>query len=360
MNEVGVSVQDLDTPVLLADLDLVESNILRMADFLKSRNTKLRAHTKVHRIPALAQKQLVAGAKGVCCQKVSEAQVMVSAGIKDVMVTNQIVTTQKIRRLVDLAKKAHVSVAVDNEENASLISKIASEEGAEVGMTVDVHMGSQRCGVEAGGPAVELARNVSRLKGVRLEGLMGFEGHLSGMEPREKRRAEVEKAESELVKTRTLVEKAGIRIESISTGSTGTYDITSNNPEIAELQAGTYVLMAWEYHKHVPEFECALTVLSTVISRPDAHRAITDAGLMSINTDQGIPHVAKRGDIQVQEMHAENTQLTTKADSKIRLGDRVELIPSYLDATVPCHKQLYAVRRGKVESIWTTSRDTST
>jgi len=359
MNEVGVGVEELDTPVLLVDLDLMEKNIARMADYLKPRKTKLRAHTKVHRIPFIAHMQLRAGAVGICCQKVSEAHAMVAAGVKDVIVTNQIVTPQKIERLVALAKEAKASVPIDNEQNAQLISRIASEEGVEVGVLVDVHMGSQRCGVEPGEQALKLARSVSGLRGLRLEGLMGFEGHLSWVEPREQRRREVEKVEALVAKTKTQIENGGIRVEEISTGSTGTYDVTANNPEITELQAGTYVLMDGEYYKHVPEFACALTVLSTVISRPDGGRAITDAGLMSISTALGNPQAIHRDDIEVHELHAENTVLKTQPQSKIAVGDKIEFIPSYLDATMNLHGQVYGTRRGRVESIWNTSRDTS-
>jgi D-serine deaminase-like pyridoxal phosphate-dependent protein len=359
MNDIGVSVEELDTPVLLIDLDLMEKNIAHMADYLRPRKTRLRAHTKVHRIPSIAHMQLRAGAIGICCQKVSEARVMVAAGVKDVIVTNQIVTPQKIKRLVALAKEAKVSVPVDNEVNARLISRIASEEGVEVGVLVDVHMGSQRCGVEPGEPAVKLARNVSGLKGLRLEGLMGFEGHLSWIEPREQRRRKIAKIEALVVKSKTLIEGAGIHVENISTGSTGTYDVTANNPEITELQAGTYVLMDGEYYKHVPEFTCALTLLTTVISRPGGGRAITDAGLMSISTALGNPQISHRDDIEVHELHAENTVLKTQLQNKLAEGDKIELIPSYLDATMTLHRQVYGTRRGRVENIWNTSQDTS-
>jgi len=359
MNDIGVSKDELDTPVLLADLDLIEKNVSKMADYLKPRRTKLRAHTKVHRIPFLAHKQLMAGAKGICCQKVSAAQEMVASGVKDVIVTNQIVTPQKIKRLVALTKTARVSVPVDNESNARLISKIADEEQVEIGVLVDIHMGSQRCGVEPGEPAVKLAQNLAHLRGLRLEGFMGFEGHLSWIEPRERRRAEVERGESLVVKTKLLAERSGVHIEEISTGSTGTYDVTANNPEITELQAGTYVLMDGEYYKHTPEFSCALTVLATVISRPDDKRAITDAGLMSINTALGNPQVAYRDDIEVLELHAENTILKTQPKSKINVGDKIELTPSYLDGTINCHKEVYGIRRETVETIWNTSRDSS-
>jgi D-serine deaminase-like pyridoxal phosphate-dependent protein len=359
MNSVGASKEEIDTPALLADLDLIEQNILTMSNYLKNKKTKLRAHTKVHRIPPLALKQLKAGAKGLCCQKVSEAEVMAASGVKDIIVTNEIVTPQKIMRLVALAKSAHISVPIDNEYNAQCVSKIAREEGAEVNVLVDVHLGSQRCGVEPGEPALKLARSICDLKGLNFTGLMGFEGHLSWIEPRMKRREEIEKTESLLLKTKSLLEDSGIHVEEISTGSAGTYDVTANNPEITELQAGTYVLMDAEYYKHVPEFSCALTVLSSIISRPSDDRAITDAGLMSISTALGNPTVVGRKSIQVHELHAENTVLKTQGQ-RISIGDKIELVPSYLDATVNCHKQIFGIRNGRVETIWSTSRDTST
>jgi D-serine deaminase-like pyridoxal phosphate-dependent protein len=284
---------------------------------------------------------------------------MVAAGVEDVIVTNEIVTLQKIKRLVALARNSVVSVPVDNGQNAELISRIAVEENVEIGVLVDVHMGSERCGVEPGEPALKLARTVSGLKGLRLDGLMGFEGHLSWIEPRQKRRAEVEKIETLLVKTKALIENSGIRVENVSAGTTGTYDVTANNSDITELQAGTYVLMDGEYYKHVPEFSCALTVLTTVISRPNEDRAIADAGLMSISTALGNPQVTQRDDIEVRELHAENTVLKIKSESKIKTGDKIQLIPSYVDATMNCHRQVYGIRRGRVESVLSTSRDTS-
>jgi D-serine deaminase-like pyridoxal phosphate-dependent protein len=357
MNEIGITKDDMDTPALLADLDLIDNNILTMADYL--RKTKLRAHTKVHRVPFLAHKQLKAGAKGICCQKVSEAEVMVAAGIKDVMVTNEIVTTQKIMRLAALAKNANISVPIDNESNAQRLSTAAEEEGVELNVVVDVHLGSQRCGVEPGEPALKLAQSIRGLKGLTLMGLMGFEGHLSWIEPRDKRRAEIEKTESLLLTTKKLIENSGIHVEHISAGSTGTYDVSSNNPEITEVQAGSYLLMDAGYHKHVPEFNTALTVLSTIISRPSDERAITDAGLMSINRAFGEPQIVGRDDVEVHELHAENTILKTNRQNSISIGDKIELVPPYLDGTVNCHRKIYALRKGRVQAIWNTSRDTS-
>src|SRR5208282_874700 len=269
----------------------MERNISIMANFFRNKTARLRAHSKVHRVPIIAHKQIEAGAKGLCCQKVAEAEIMVAAGIKDIIVTNEIVTPAKIKRLVALARQVKIVVPIDSVSNAETLSGAAQKDGVELDVLVDVHLGSSRCGVEAGEPAAKLAMAVKSFKGLKLMGLMGFEGQVSWIEPREKRRIEIEKCESLLINSKNLIENAGIKVEEISTGSTGTYDVSGATPEITEVQAGTYVLMDSEYRKHVPEFSCALTVLSTVISKPSDRRIVTDAGLMSISVAAGKPEI---------------------------------------------------------------------
>jgi len=331
-----------------------------MANFFKDKASSLRAHSKVHRIPIIAHKQIESGAIGLCCQKVSEAEVMVAAGIKDIIVTNQIVAPAKIMRLLALAKQARICVPVDSQSNAESLSRAAQKEGVELDVLVDVHLGSNRCGVEPGEPAARLASAIVSLKGLKLRGLMGFEGHLSAIEPREKRRIEIEKYESLLIKSKRLIENAGTKIADISTGSTGTYDVSGATPEITEVQAGTYVLMASDYRKHVQEFSCALTVLSTIVSKPSDQRIVTDAGLMSMSVALGNPEVVGNENLVVDELHAENTVLNVAPPSNPQLEDKIEFIPSYLDGTVNYHSKIYGVRKDQVETIWKTSgRSTS-
>jgi len=351
MNEIGTMKSEIDTPALLIDLDLMEKNISSMSNFLEGRRCKLRAHTKVHRIPFIAHKQLRAGAKGICCQKVAEAEIMAAGGIKDIIVTNQIVTPAKISRLVALGREIDVSVPVDDIVNAESLSKIATREGVRLGVLVDVHLGSNRCGTEPGEQAAKLARQVSALKGLRLKGLMGFEGHLSWVEPRDKRRIEIARTEELLIKTKKPIEGSGITVEEISAGSTGTYDVTAQNPEITELQAGTYVLMDGKYREHVPEFGCALTVLSTIISKPSEDRIVADAGLMSMSSANGNPIAVGLPDGLESEMHAENTLLRGKIPSSVAVGDKIEFVPSYLDRTVSSHEWIFAIRDGRVELV---------
>ncbi len=281
---------------------------------------------------------------------------MVADGIKDIIVTNEIVTPSKIKRLLALTRRAKICVPIDSLANAESLSTAAQKEGVELNTLVDVHLGSNRCGVEPGEPAAKLATAVKSLKGLKLIGLMGFEGHLSWIDPREKRRGEIEKTERLLINSKKLIENAGIRVEEISTGSTGTYDVSGAIPEITEVQAGTYVLMDGEYRKHIQEFSCALTVLSTVVSKPSDRRIVTDAGLMSISVALGKPEVTGVGveNLEVEELHAENAVLRVTGPSKIQVEDQIEFIPSYLDATVNFHSKIYGVRKDHVETVWST------
>ncbi len=360
MSEIGLEKNEIDTPALLIDLDLMEKNISKMSHFFADKKAKLRAHTKVHRTPILAHKQIRAGAKGICCQKLAEAEIMAASGINDIMVTNEIVTPKKINRLIALTKYADISVIVDNVINAEQLSKAALREGAKLNVLVDIHTGSNRCGVESGEPAFKLTKRITELKGLSFMGLMNFEGHLSSLEPRDRRKLEIEKSEGILLKTKEVLEKSGIEVREVSTGSTGTYDVSGVTPGVTEVQAGSYILMDAGYHPHTPEFDCALSVLSTVISRPSEYRVICDSGLMSMHAQKDSIMVSGRSDLRVGAINAENTRLEKDKPIDLSVGDQVEFIPSYLDGTVKLHEKFYGVRKGKVECIWNIlGRDTS-
>jgi len=350
--EVGLESEDIDTPALLIDLDKMEKNISTMANFFKGKTAKLRAHTKVHRTPIIAHKQIEAGAKGICCQKVAEAEIMVASGIKNIIVSNEIVTPSKIRRLIALTNYADIIVPIDAYHNAKALSKASLKQGKKLKVMVDIHMGSDRCGVEPGEPTLKLAKRIQQLKGLSLIGLMGFEGHVSSMQPREKRRTEIERLEGLLVDTKELLGKSGIEVYEISTGSTGTYDVSGTIPGITEIQAGTYILMASEYHKATPEFDCALSVITTIISKPSDERIITDAGRMSIYTMGKLPEVVGWRGLEPVSVHAENTILKKSGSVDIEVGDKIELIPPYLDGTVKLHDRFYAKRKGRIEAVW--------
>jgi len=352
MNEIGSKKEDLDTPALLIDLPLMEKNLTKMAGFVKGKRAKLRPHTKVHRTPILARKQLEAGAIGICCQKVRQAEIMAEGGIRDIFVPNIVATPSKIDRLASLAKYANTTVLVDDPSNAEQLSKSTQKRGSTLNVLVDVHVGSERFGVEPGEAAMKLATQVKSLKGLKFQGLMANIGFLSYTEPRDERRVRAAKAEAALVETKRLLEKSGVKVERLSSGSTGTYDVSINNPEIDEIRPGSYLLMDRNYHDHVPEFECALRVLGTVISTRPQGIAVLDVGMASLSIEHGVPALVEAEGLEVYQVHAENMLLKTKKPSIVKVGEKIEVIPSYLDGTVVRHERFYGMRDGQVEAIW--------
>src|SRR5208337_2202370 len=244
------------------DLDLMEKNIRTMSEYLKGKKAKLRPHVKNHKIPAIARLEIEAGAIGVAVAKVSEAEVMAWGGIKDILITNQIVTEEKIARLVNLARHCDLTVAVDNLENIKHLSRAASQKAVRLGVAIEVDVGHHRAGVDPGKDAVPLAQTALASGGLTFRGLMGYEGHISLMEKFEDRKRECMKS---MQKARH--EDAGINVEMMSFGGTGTYNFIADYPEVTEIQAGSYVTMDVVYRNiGVPGFEGAVSVISTVTS----------------------------------------------------------------------------------------------
>lgn len=354
---IGTAQEDIDTPALLIDLDRMEQNISKMADFFSGKTSTLWAHTKVHRSPFLAHKQIKSGAAGICCQKVEAAEIMAASGINPILVTNVVATPSKIERLVGLAKHSDVTVEVDGRENVELISRAATKSGVTIKVLVDIHIGSHRFGCEPGEEALELAKYASNHTGIVFRGLMGNDAHLGRVEPRSERRRQVENAEKTLTDSKQIIERTGLKVEEVSTGSTGSYDVSASNPEVTGVQAGSYLLMDSEYHSHVPEFFCALTVLSTVISKHPNGIIVLDAGMASISSASGLPKLADNSafdtkNLEVYQLNAENCLVKEKRSCGIRVGDKLELIPSYLDATVIRHEKFHGMRNSKIEIEW--------
>jgi len=349
----GIDKREIDTPALLLDLRLLEHNIKVMSSFISGVKADLRPHVKAHRTPMIAHKQIKAGAKGITCAKVSEAEVMIESGIKDVFIANQIVGEKKISRLIGLAKKARVSVAVDSIKNVKNISRFASEKGTEIEVLIEVDIGTRRCGLEPGKPVLELAKDIQSLDGIRLKGLMGYEGFAGSIIDFEKRKIACTKALKSIIETRDLLEDAGIDVEVVSLGSTGTYQISGSYPGVTEIRAGSYVLSSAKHKRIVPEFEVAFTLLSTVISRPSEDRAIIDAGRNAISYDQGLPLVKGLDGVELVKLYDEHGVLKIRnGDVGLEVGDKVELIPTHPCTTVALHEKMFCVDEDVLEDIW--------
>jgi D-serine deaminase-like pyridoxal phosphate-dependent protein len=362
-----MNVQDLDTPALIVDLDAMEKNIETVARFFRGKQCNIRPHFKGHKTPAISHKQLEAGAKGICTAKLGEAEVLASVGVKDILITNEIVTKQKVDRLARLSTQCKVKVAVDNPSNIEELAGAAREYDTEIGVLVDINVGQfgriegvlDRCGVLPGESALSLTKKVVQARGLKFKGVMGYEGGMGGFPQFEKRKEAAGRAMKPFVDTAKMIQDAGFDVEDVSAGSTGTWNITGAYPGITEVQAGSYVLMDVVY-KRLEGVECdnALSVLTTVISTPYAGKAIADIGQKGVCTAStggaaGMPKVKGIDGVEVMKLNVEHCHLSLKQPSKqIHVGDKIELVPYEVDTTVNCYDKMYAVRGGRVEAEW--------
>ena len=260
---------EIDTPALLLDADALQANLQTMASFFASRHCKLRPHFKSHKCTTIARMQMNAGAVGITCAKLGEAEVVADAGIHNILIANEIVGPLKIRRLTELCRRAAPIVAVDSADNVRMLSEGALSAGVSLGVLVDVDVGMGRCGVASGQPALELARQVVSSAGLRFEGLQGYEGHCVDLRDEKERVEQTRQSLRLLVETRRLIERNGFPVRIVSGGGTGTYAITGDYDGVDEVQAGSYAAMDWWYGDIRPEFRQAMSILATVISRPN-------------------------------------------------------------------------------------------
>ena len=357
---IGMHKTELDTPALLIDLDKMEANIQTMADYFSTVNAMLRPHVKTHKTPIIAHKQIAAGAIGVTCAKLGEAEAVIHAGVRDVLIANQVVGSYKIARLINLAKHSEIMVAVDNPQNVQAISEAAVAKGATVRMLIEVNIGMNRCGVEPGKPALELANQIRQSPNLKFEGLMGYEGHTVARPDLKERDAAARQAIQHLIDAKHYLEKHGVEVSIMSGGGTGTFNITGSIPEMTEVQAGSYVFIDSTYRnvEGVGEhFDCSLSVLATVVSRPDPHRIIVDTGLKVLAKEFGIPQPIGITGVEMTGLSEEHGTLKTVgqvSDTNVSLtpGDKLEILPTHCCTTVNLHDRYYGIRNGIVESVW--------
>jgi D-serine deaminase-like pyridoxal phosphate-dependent protein len=355
-----MSMAQCDTPVLLLDMDIAEHNINRMGEFFRGKKAHLRPHVKVHKSPFLAHKQIAAGAKGITCAKASEAEVMANAGIDDILIANEIVGEVKLKRLAGLARECRLEILVDNAQNAKHISRVAHQVGSKIGVLVELNLGGtsgldgilDRCGVPPGHEALKLAREIEALENLEFRGLMGYEGSLRKFVDVQSRKEAVEKSLGLMVETKDGIEDSGISVGDVSCGGTMSYDIASQIPGVTEIQAGSYLFMDTTYRKYGVDFEFALTVLVSIISRPRPDKAIVDVGLKAISLDHGLPTVKGRPELECVALNAEHGHFRLlEPKGSLAAGDKIELLPTHVDTTVCLHDSYVLVRRGEVESV---------
>jgi D-serine deaminase-like pyridoxal phosphate-dependent protein len=346
---------DLDTPSLCIDLDVMERNILSMADFIQSRGKNWRPHSKCHKTPAIAWKQLEAGAIGITCAKVSEAEVMAQAGIQDILIANMIVGQPKWERVAAMCRWADPIVAVDHFAQAEPLARVCRERGVQCRVIIEVDIGLNRVGTQPGIATLELAHGISKLDGLLLCGIMGYEGHLLRIENPDEKAEKIADAMKILESCRDFLVRDSLDCEIVSAGGTGSYQFSSDCEGITEMQAGGGIFADPMYQKFcgVKGLDYALTVLATVVSRPALDRAILDCGRKTQNPDVCTPIVKGHPDAEVAATSAEHCQLKLNGKSRdLKIGDKVELIVGYADFTTILHENFYGFRNDVLETVW--------
>lgn len=351
---VGLSKTALDTPALLVDLDVMEANIDRVARVCRENGVGWRPHTKGQKTPEIIRKELAAGAIGVTCAKLGEAEVLAEAGIEDVLIANQIVGPIKIKRLMTLLDRAQPIVAVDSLENVAELAEATRGREKALRVVIEVNIGMNRAGVEPGEPVVVLANAIAQHAGLCFVGLIGWESHAVTLADQAEKAAVVARSIRWLTDSAVACRNAGHVVQIVSCGGTGTFPFCVQQSGVTEVQVGGAIFSDEHYrtHYHV-DFPTALTILATVTSRPTPTRVILDAGKKTMSGDAAMPRPLDLPGVRQLRLSAEHTTIETDAPSDVpRVGDRLELVVGYSDTTVHLHEEIVGLRNGRVEAVW--------
>ncbi len=355
--ERGASETDIDTPALLIDLDAFEANMTAVHQRIVAAGLRVRPHGKAHKCPDIARLQMAAGACGICCQKASEAEVFADAGIKDILITNQLVGRAKVERAARLAQRVRLGVCVDHALQVEQIGEAARRHDARIEVLIEVDIGHRRCGVGTPDAALALARQIeSYAPKLFFGGIHAFRGSAQHMRDPEARAAAVASAVERVAAIKDALEKAGLSCPTVTGGGTGTHALEADSQLYTEVQPGSYVLMDTDYaaNRHpagTAPLQHALYGLCTVISVHETH-AVLDGGLKAFAVDQGLPRIVKPG-WTVKTLSDEHSVVVPDVDAEgLQVGEKVRLIPSHCDPTVNLHDWLIAVRRDTVAEVW--------
>ncbi|KIC08000.1 alanine racemase [Leisingera sp. ANG-M1] len=361
----GMAEGDIQTPALVLDLDALERNIKKMGDYAKAHGMRHRVHGKMHKSVDVAKLQeTLGGAVGVCCQKVSEAEVFARGGIKDVLVSNQVRDPQKIDRLARLPKLgARTIVCVDDIDNVADLSAAAQKHGTEIEVFVEIDCGAGRCGVTTTQDVVAIAKSVDAAEGLKFSGIQAYQGAMQHLDTYEARKEKLDIA-IEMVENAVQGLKAvGLEPELVSGGGTGSYYFESNSGVFNELQCGSYAFMDADYGRILDkdgnridqgEWENAFFLLTQVMSHAKSDKAIVDAGLKAQSVDSGLPFIFGRDDVEYVKCSDEHG-VVADPEGALKVGEKLRLVPGHCDPTANVHDWYVGVRGGKVETVWPVS-----
>ena len=361
----GMDEADIQTPSLVLDLDALERNIKKMGDYAKAHGMRHRVHGKMHKSVdvALLQEKL-GGSVGVCCQKVSEAEVFVRGGIKDVLVSNQVRDPLKIDRLAKLPKLgSRIIVCVDDLDNVADLSAAAQKHGTTLETFIEIDCGAGRCGVNSTEAVVEIAKAIVAADGLKFTGIQAYQGAMQHLDTYEARKEKLDIAIAMVKDAVDGLKAEGIECELVSGGGTGSYYFEANSGVYNELQCGSYAFMDADYGRILDkdgnridqgEWENALFILTSVMSHTKADKAIVDAGLKAQSVDSGLPFVFGRDDVEYLKCSDEHG-VVGDPDGVLKVNDKLRLVPGHCDPTCNVHDWYVGVRNGKVETIWPVS-----
>jgi 3-hydroxy-D-aspartate aldolase len=361
----GMREEEIQTPCLILDLDALERNIRKMGDYAREHGMRHRAHGKMHKsVDVLKLQQELGGAIGVCCQKVSEAEVFARGGIKDVLVSNQVRDPAKIDRLARLPKLgARTIVCVDDVENVADLSAAAQKHGTTIECFVEIDCGAGRCGVTTTEDVVKIAKAIDAAPGLKFTGIQAYQGAMQHMDSYEDRKAKIDAAVAQVKDAVEALEREGLKPELVSGGGTGSYYFESTSGVYNELQCGSYAFMDADYGRILDkdgkridqgEWENALFLLTSVMSHAKPGKAICDAGLKAQSVDSGLPFIYGRTDVKYVKCSDEHGVIDDP-DNVLKVNDKLRLVPGHCDPTCNVHDWYVGVRNGVVETVWPVS-----
>ena len=353
--EPGMSVNEVDTPALLLDLDALEFNLDTMAGLAAAAGVKLRPHAKTHKSPVVAHWQMARGAVGQCVQKVAEAEVLAWGGVADILVSNEVVSPRKLARLAALPRISKVAVCADNMVGVGLVEAAAREAGVVMTVLVEIDVGSSRCGIAPGPEAVTLAQSIAASPHLRFGGLQAYHGRAQHQRTPAERAASIAAAADAARAVVDGLRRVGLHCDIVGGGGTGSFALEAASGVYTELQVGSYAFMDAGYSRNqpTPPFRHALFVLSTVMSVPHPGLAVIDAGHKAVAIDSGFPLVWKRPGITYAGASDEHGNLAIEAEGgPLVLNERLRLVPGHCDPTVDRHEWYVGIRGTRVECLW--------
>lgn len=356
---VGDSHRDVDTPCLVLDLDAFDRNVSRLFASLGNFDGTIRPHAKSHKCPEIARRLIAAGAIGICCQKVSEAEVFADHGINDILVSNEFVGARKVARYLNLARRLQgLACCVDHPQQVATLSSAAVQAGLRLRILVEIDVGQGRCGVGTPEEAVSLCAMVTASPGLEFLGLQGYHGAAQHFREPAQRKTAIDSAARQLARIRDDLAEQGIGVTTISGAGTGSFLLEAASGVYNEVQPGSFIFMDVDYRRNqiqdsgMPAFEQSLFVLATVMSHPTPTRAVVDAGLKAFSVDSGLPELVGVEAARYAKASDEHGVLSVEAPSQLALGDVLRIAPGHCDPTVNLYDHLVVFRGESVVDVW--------